>query len=253
MKVLLIEDEEPAAQKLTRQLKSIDPDIVIVDVLVSIEDSIKWLKTHTSPDLIFMDIQLSDGSSFEIFKDVKVESPVIFTTAYDQYAVQAFKVNSVDYLLKPISKEDLVQSLNKYKSTSRQSKPDYSEMLKTLSKDKEYQKRLLIKFGATIKTLNVDDAAYFYTEDKIVYACTNDKSQFPIDYNLEQLQQLLSPEKFFRINRQFIINIEAIEKMVAFSKSRVKVKLKPPIEKDTIVSSERSADFKKWLSGEISG
>ncbi|MGI8893118.1 MAG: LytR/AlgR family response regulator transcription factor, partial [Bacteroidia bacterium] len=165
--------------------------------------------------------------------------------------VQAFKVNSIDYLLKPITKEDLVQSINKYKST-KSFAPDYNELVRSFGKEKEYQKRLLIKFGATIKTLNVDDAAYFYTEDKIVYACTKDNKQFPIDYNLEQLHQLLSPEKFFRINRQFVINIDAIDKMVAFSKSRVKVKLNPPTEKDTIVSTERSADFKKWLAGEIS-
>jgi DNA-binding LytR/AlgR family response regulator len=252
MKVLLIEDEEPAAQKLSRQLKSIEPDIVVIDVLVSIEESVRWLKAHPAPDLIFMDIQLSDGSSFEIFKEVKVEAPVIFTTAYDQYAVQAFKVNSIDYLLKPITKEDLVQSLNKFKNSNLQAVPDYSHLLRALSKEKEYQKRLLIKYGATIKTLNVDDAAYFYTEDKVVYVSTRDKNQFPVDYNLEQLQQLLSPEKFFRINRQFIINIDAIDKMVAYSKSRVKVKLNPHTEKDTIVSTERSADFKKWLSGELS-
>ena len=251
MRVLIIEDEEPAAQKLTRQLKSIEPDIDILDVLVSIEDSVNWLKTHTLPDLIFMDIHLSDGSSFEIFNSVQIDSPVIFTTAYDQYAVQAFKVNSIDYLLKPITKEDLVKSLNKFKSISKQAVPDYSVLLKSLSKDKEYQKRLLVKYGATIKTLNVDDAAYFYTEDKVVYVATKDKNRFPVDYNLDQLQQLLSPDKFFRINRQFIINIEAIEKMVAYSKSRVKVILKPPIDKDTIVSTERSSDFKKWLGGEF--
>ena len=252
MKVLIIEDEEPAAQKLSRQLKSIEPDIEIVDTLVSIEESVSWLKKHTAPDLIFMDIHLSDGSSFEIFKEVKIDAPIIFTTAYDQYAVQAFKVNSIDYLLKPITKEDLVQSLNKFKNSPKKAAPDYSDLVKSLSKGKEYQKRLLIKFGSTIKTLNIDDAAYFYTEDKIIYVCTKDNNQFPVDYTLDQLQQLLSPEQFFRINRQFIINIDSIEKMVSYSKSRVKVKLIPPIDKDTIVSTERSADFKKWLSGETS-
>ena len=251
MEILIIEDEEPAVQKLTRQLKSIDSNIKILDVLVSIEESVKWLKSHTAPDLIFMDIHLSDGASFEIFNEAEVNSPIIFTTAYDQYAVQAFKVNSIDYLLKPITQEDLVKSLNKYKNLNKQAIPDYSVLLKSLSKEKEYQKRLLVKYGATIKTLNVDDASYFYTEYKVVYVTTKDKNRFPVDYNLDQLQQLLSPDKFFRINRQFIINIDAIEKMVAFSKSRVKVMLKPPIDKDTIVSTERSSDFKKWLGGEV--
>lgn len=251
MKILIIEDEEPAAQKLTRQLKTIDSDIQILDVLVSIDESVKWLKTHTAPDLIFLDIHLSDGSSFEIFNEAEVNSPIIFTTAYDQYAVQAFKVNSIDYLLKPITQEDLVKSLNKYRNLNKQAIPDYSTFIKSLSKEKEYQKRLLVKYGATIKTLNVDDAAYFNTEDKVVYVTTKDKSHFPVDYNLDQLQQLLSPDKFFRINRQFIINIDAIEKMVAYSKSRVKVMLKPPTDKDTIVSTERSSDFKKWLGGEV--
>ncbi|MCX6290999.1 MAG: LytTR family DNA-binding domain-containing protein [Bacteroidetes bacterium] len=252
--VLIIEDEEPAAGRLLKMLKEIDPGIVVLDVIVSVNSAVDWLKQHTPPDLILMDIHLADGESFEIFKKTEVTSPVIFITAYDEYAIRAFKVNSIDYLLKPVKKDDLQQALGKFHKLHT-AKPgvasDFSKLLETLKAPKqEYKKRFIIRFGDHIKSIDAKDVAYFFTEDKINFLKTHDNKTYPVDYNLDKLEAMLEPAVFFRINRQFIISIKAIDQMFAFSKSRVKVKLVPPTDADTIVSTERSADFKDWLGGD---
>lgn len=211
----------------------------------------KWLQENEHPDLIFMDIQLADGISFEIFNQIPVKCPVIFTTAFDQYAIQAFKVNSIDYLLKPVKNDELEAAIAKFRKskTSTDSPIPYEKLLGLLKGKPELHKRLLIRFGETIKAVEVSDVAYFYTENKINYLCTFDKKTYPLDFNLDQLESMIDPEHFFRINRQFIVHIKAINKMVSYSKSRVKLELVPPTEIETIVSTERSPNFKNWLTG----
>jgi DNA-binding LytR/AlgR family response regulator len=251
-RVLIIEDEQPASERLVKLLNQINPDFRVVQQLVSIQSAINWLRENPAPDLIFMDIHLADGHSFEIFKEVNVISPVIFVTAYDQYAIAAFKVNSIDYLLKPIKKEELESSLKKFQRIGALQLRKVESMLEQItsaSSEKEYQKRMIIRFSDTIKMIEVADVSYFYTEDKINFLCTKDNLRYPVDENLDELELILNPKVFFRINRQFIINISAIEKMVAWTKSRVKIILKPASEHETIVSTERSPNFKLWLTG----
>lgn len=254
MKILVIEDEKLASDRLIKMIKEVEPSAEILDTLVSIRSSVEWLKSHAAPDVIMMDIHLADGPSFEIFSTVQVTSPVIFTTAYDEHALDAFKVNSIDYLLKPIKKEEIERAFLKLRTLSGMHLKQLENIMKQFSGQakstpKDYQKRIVIRYGDTIKMVEVAEVAYFYTEDKINYLCTAANLRYPIDYNLDELETMLDPEQFFRINRQFIINITSIDKMLAWSKSRVKVVLKPPTTEDTIVSTERSPNFKDWLTG----
>ncbi|MBK7850486.1 MAG: response regulator transcription factor [Bacteroidetes bacterium] len=254
MNILIIEDEEPAALRLKKILNELEPDAQVLDIIVSVKSAVEWLNKNATPDLILLDIHLADGSSFEIFKLTEVKTPVIFITAYDEYAVQAFKVTSVDYLLKPIKKEDLAAAIKKYKSiyikTPNPPMPDFGLLLETLRKPQpEFKKRFLIRFGEHIKAIDAENIAYFYTEEKINFLRTTDNHTYHVDYNLDKLEEMLDPERFFRINRQFIISINSIDQMFSFSKSRVKINLKPPINLDTIVSTERSPLFKEWLAG----
>ncbi len=248
MKVLIIEDESAAANRLAKLIQEIDPSIEVVEQLDSIESSVNWLEKHGAPDLLFMDIHLADGSSFEIFRFVKLDKPVIFTTAYDEYALQAFKVNAIDYLLKPLKKSELEQAINKYRNLQKPAEMNYQALANSLQSDK-YNFRFLIRFGQNIKVVEFRDAAYFYTEDKITFIVTKEGKRYPVEPSLEKLEEMADPRAFFRINRQFIINIESIKEMYAYSKSRVKLKLDPPTDKETIVSTERSPVFKKWLVG----
>lgn len=249
MKVLIIEDEAAAARRLAKLVNEIDPEIEILEQLDSIESTILWFEKHPMPDLIFMDIHLADGSSFELFNHVEITSPVIFTTAYDQYALQAFKVNTIDYLLKPLKKAELEQALSKYRKQRNPEKLDYNALANAMQRD-EYNKRFLIRFGQTIKVIEFRDAAFFYTEDKITFLVTREGKRYPVEQSLERLDEMADPRTFFRINRQFIVNIESIREMYAYSKSRVKLILDPPCDKETVVSTERSPGFKRWLTGE---
>lgn len=251
MKVLIIEDEDPAAKRLQKLLKEIEPGINVVGHIVSVSSAVKWFGEHEQPDLLFSDIQLSDGLSFEIFKSVEVTCPVIFTTAFDQYAIDAFKVNSIDYLLKPIKKEELENAVAKYKKMSAAPAApaiDLSKLLQTLNPvGTEYKKRFVVRYGEHIKTIDIEEVVYFYTEDKVTFLCTKDGRRYVIDYNLDTLDASLDPKSFFRINRQYIIGIHSIAEMFTYTKSRVLIKLNPPAKHETIVSTERSADFKHWL------
>ena len=252
MNILIIEDEEPAVQRLKKILLEIEPESKILDVLVSVRSAIEWFKTHAAPDIILLDINLADGSSFEIFSVINVESPIIFITAFDEFAIQAFKLNSVEYLLKPVKKEELVAAINKYKKlhSSNSSMPDLKILIDTIQKKQEpFKKRFLIRYGEHIKAIDTEQVAYFYTEEKINFLKTKDDHTYPVEYNLDKLETMLDPDRFFRINRQFIISIDSIVEMFSFSKSRVKVNLKPAIKMDTVVSTERSPHFKEWLSG----
>lgn len=258
MKILLIEDENAAARRLEKLLGEIVPEAEIVGRLDSVEAAIGWFHQNPQPDLILLDIHLADGASFEIFEHIKIKSPVIFTTAYDEYALRAFKVNAVDYLLKPIKINELTEAIDKFKRMFQSPVPaDYSGLLQTLRQQEggqNYLRRMLIRFSNSYRLVDMSDAAYFYTKDKITFLVTRSTAKrFPIDYPLDKLEALLDPAVFFRINRQFIIHVEAIKEMHPYSKSRVKVDLEPPTELETIVSTERSSEFKKWLVGEEGG
>lgn len=254
MTILIIEDEEPAFKRLQKMLKDIEPDHTLVDQIVSVSSAVKWFAENESPDLILSDIQLSDGISFEIFKQVEINCPIIFITAYDQYAVEAFKVNSIDYLLKPVKKEELEKAVTKFKSrVTANTTPaiDINKLLQSLQPaGTEYKKRFVVRYGEHIKTIDTEEVVYFYTEDKATFLCTKDARRFVVDFNLDTLDSILDPKLFFRINRQYIIGIHSIAEMFAYSKSRVLIKLNPPSKHETIVSTERSADFKHWLGDE---
>ena len=245
-KVLLIEDEEPAAKRLIKMITQLMPDAEIADCISTVEHGIQWFMDHPAPDLIFSDIQLSDGISFDIFASAKPACPVIFTTAYDQYALHAFKLNSIDYLLKPIKQHELQAAIEKFNQRKAAVLPDINKILQSYAAPL-YKQRFVVKYGEHIKTIPIQEAAYFYTEDKVNFIITTEGRRYVIDYNLDSLDALLDPKTYFRINRQFIISIQSIAEMFAHTKSRVLIKLKPVSKIETIVSTERSAAFKTWL------
>ena len=248
MKVLIIEDEILAAEKLAGLLISIDSTIEIIGRLQSVLESINWLHSQPDPDLIFMDIQLDDGICFEIFDAVKIKTPVIFTTAYDSYAIRAFQVNSVDYLLKPIEKEPLTKAIEKYKlifekgDSSTQSVGDLSVQMV-----KSYKTRFFVKIGNHFHSIPVDNIECFYIVERAVFFKTNNGKNYNLDYSLDQVQQLIDPEKFFRINRNYLIQINAIQDIYNYSSSRLGIKINGIDHLDLIVSREKVGEFKKWL------
>jgi DNA-binding LytR/AlgR family response regulator len=254
MTILIIEDEDPAFRRLQKMLKELEPDHTLLNQIVSVSSAVKWFKENDAPDLIISDIQLSDGISFEIFKQVNIKCPVIFTTAYDQYAIEAFKVNSIDYLLKPVKKEELEKAVTKFKNMAPAAASpaiDINKLLQSLQPaGTDYKKRFVVRYGEHIKTIDIEEVVYFYTEDKATFLCTKDARRFVVDFNLDTLDSILDPKIFFRINRQYIISIHSIAEMFAYSKSRVLIKLNPASKHETIVSTERSADFKHWLGDE---
>lgn len=252
MKILIIEDEIAAARRLSKMIAASLKDAEIEDVLDSVKSAVNRFKEQSHPDLVFMDIHLADGNCFEIFERAEINCPIIFTTAYDTYAVRAFEVNAIAYLMKPVKAEDLEAALKKYdKLKSGTSSFNYQRLLETMhAEGGGYQKRLLLKIGQTIRAIEVNDIAYFYTHDKIVTIITSENRKYPADYTLDQLEKMLDPKLFFRINRQFIVSSKAIREMYVISKSRVKMMLHPPIDAETAVSSERVANFKKWLTEE---
>lgn len=250
MKVLIIEDEKLAADKLKQMLNEADPSIEVLASLGSIVESVRWLMQN-SADLIFLDIQLSDGVSFSIFEQVTVNTPVIFTTAYDQYAIKAFELNSIAYLLKPIRSSDLVSSLEKYKSLRSAFSIDFDSLVAHLQgRDPGYKKRFMIQVGEKIRKIEVNEIAYIYVLEKGIYIRTFKGNSYPVEFPLDKLETMLDPLSFFRINRKYLVNIEAIANMVAYSRGRVKLELNPPADDklDTIVSIDRSPGFKKWLN-----
>ena len=251
MDVLIIEDEETAARRLKKLIGEIAPEMNVVGILDSIEGTLNWLEQNELPTLVFLDIHLADGSSFEIFNYKQIETPIIFTTAYDEYALKAFKLNAVDYLLKPIKRAELKQAIEKFgKLQGQQPVIDYQKLAESLQQ-KQAQRRFLIRVGQIFRVVEIKDVAYFYTESKITFLVTHEGKRYPVDFSLEKLEEELDRRSFFRINRQFIIGLQAIKEMYAYSKSRVKIELNPACELDSIVSTERSPYFKKWLSGEL--
>lgn len=253
MRIVIIEDELPAYNRLEKLIKTTLPNGEIVAHHDSVSGSKSWLEANELPDLVFMDIHLADGSAFDLLKEVPVNAPVIFTTAYDQYAIDAFKASGVAYLLKPIKEEELAEALNKLEEMRKifgQGSAQQAELLEAL-RPPGYKKRFMIRFGDNLKTVPTDEIAYFFSENKATFARTYEGRTYPIDNNLDSIDRVVDPEKFFRINRQYIISLSAIEEMKTYSKARVLVKLKPEVKEAPLVSSERSASFKQWLAGEL--
>lgn len=248
MKVVIVEDEKLAAQKLQQLLTEVDAEINVVKVLESVEESINWFSTHSAPDLIFMDIQLDDGISFEIFNTIKIESPIIFTTAFNQYAIRAFKVNSVDYLLKPIDHQGLSNALQKFKkifAEERSFEDRVSAVFKQISHP--YKSRFFIKIGMKYQSIQVADICCILVEERNTFLKTQTGKTYDLDYSLDQLQKMLDPEQFFRINRNFLVNINCIDEIISYSSSRLKLKLKSTTSGDLIVSRDKVAAFKRWM------
>ena len=253
MKVLIIEDEPATAQRLEKMLKTLIPDILLYETIDTVEDSVNYFNKGNTPDLVFMDIHLADGNSFEIFEQTVIKCPIIFTTAYDQYAIKAFKVNSIDYILKPINKVDLENSLKKYQesySATTQNVFDINQMMELIqNKAQPELKRLIVKIGPKINAIKILDIAYFQVVNKAAYAVLFMGNRYPIDYTMEQLESELNKEQFFRVNRSFIICFDAIKSMTAYSKSRIRIELKPYCEQEVLSSTNRTGQFKSWLKG----
>ena len=250
MNVIIIEDEKPAARRLSRLLA--DLEVEVSTMLHSVEESINWFQNNEHPDLIFLDIQLSDGLSFEIFEEVEVQSAIIFTTAYDEYALQAFKLNSIDYLLKPIDDEDLENAVKKYRTRLPKSQKlslDFDDIKKLLVNplEREYKKRFTTRVGQHLKIINADEVECFYSENKGTYAATIDGRNYLLDTTLENLENELSPKIFFRVSRKFYVNINHIKDIISYTNSRLKIILNQFKEQEIIVSRERVQNFKLWL------
>ncbi|SHJ63230.1 two component transcriptional regulator, LytTR family [Reichenbachiella agariperforans] len=252
MNVLIVEDEGIAADRLARLLGELQPDLRVLEVLDTVKSAAAWLRSNQSPDLLFFDIHLADGSSFEIFEQVSVDCPVIFTTAYDQYAIKAFEVNSIDYLLKPIVLEKLERALDKFEHLSKAANPmiDVSQLQQMLGAPaKSYKERFVVKIGEHIKTIPTDAIACLYSEEGSTYLQHEEGKKFIIDFTLDQLTELLDPSVFFRVNRKFIVQMKAIRDIVSYSNSRLKIVLPHWDNNELIVSRERVAAFKAWLDG----
>ena len=248
MRILIVEDEQAASRRLIRLVKEIHPNSEILDNFETICDTVNWLMVNSHPDLILMDIHLADGSCFEIFKQIKVTAPVIFITAYNQYAIQAFKVNSIDYLLKPVKKEELVASFTKWENSRHE--VNFTGLIEQMLKQtKETPHRFVVKYGQYLKAIDANEIAAFYAEDKCINILTFDKQNYPIDFSLDRLTEMLDPIHFFRISRGIIINYKAIGQMFSYFKGRIKIESIVQLPVETYVSADRASSFKLWLSG----
>jgi two-component system response regulator LytT len=258
MKVLIIEDEELAVKKLQKTLQSVDEGAEVVGVADSIRSSVNWLQNNPTPDLILMDIELADGQSFEIFDKIEVKSTVIFTTSYDEYALKAFKVNSVDYLLKPVQKEDLKAALDKLKNlkniyggnnngTAALNVDSLVKELQQKLQPKEFRKRFLVKHAQKLVSVDIDEIAYFYSDGRLNFFKTIDNKKFVVDYTMDELEEMLDPEKYFRISRSFYVSVGCIDQIHDYFGNRLLLNLKPAVDKEAIISREKVTDFKKWM------
>lgn len=246
---LIVEDEKPSARRLCRMLEK--QQLHVLEMLHSVKESVDWFEENKHPDLIFLDIQLSDGLSFEIFEKIKeLKSAIIFTTAYDEYALKAFKLNSVDYLLKPIDEEELVNAIEKYKKQTFQSPinlNDLQQILTGKNSPNTYKKRFSTKVGQHLKFFSTEEIACFFSENKGTYLRTMEGRNYLLETTMENLENDLSPEHFFRVNRKYLINLSAVQDIISYTNSRLKLKLKKHDDEAIIVSRERVKGFKKWL------
>jgi len=251
VKVLVVEDEKSAAKRIISLLHEVDPQLEVLQVVDTVKKTVEWFMAHPAPDLLFLDIQLADGLSFDIFDKVEISCPVIFTTAYDQYALKAFEVYSLDYLLKPIDRGKLIRAIDKYNKTigHTDNKLDSTTLQNALEmiQGKRYKERFIVKYGEHIKSIPTDQICCFFSEEKISFLKSYDGRKFVVDYTIEQIESLIDPAKFFRINRKYIINVEAIEDVVIYSNSRLKLIVKHFHDMDMIVAREKVQRFKDWL------
>jgi two-component system, LytTR family, response regulator LytT len=258
MKILIVEDEDLAVKKIQKTLSAVDSEAVVTGITDSIKSTVEWLQQNPQPDLILMDIELADGQSFEIFNLVEVKSPVVFTTSYDEYALKAFKVNSIDYLLKPVQKEELQAALNKYKKMKETytAQPEESRdlsldsLVKELQRKlqpKEYRKRFLVKHAQKLVSIEIDEIAYFFSDGRLNFFKTCDNRKFVVDYTMDELEDMLDPQQYFRISRSFYVSVNCIDKIEDYFGNRLILQLKPVVDKEALVSREKVADFKKWM------
>ena len=257
MKVVVIEDEIPAANRLIKLLRNLDESIDVVNRFDSVEASVKFFQTAPAIDLVFMDIQLADGLSFDIFSKATITAPVVFTTAFDQYTLKAFKVNSVDYLLKPVQKEDLKAALDKLKNlkqlyggTNGSTALNVDSLVKELQQKlgpKEFRKRFLVKHAQKLVSVDVTDIAYFYSDGRLNFFKTSDNKKYVVDYTMDELESMLDPDKYFRISRSFYVSISAIDQIHDYFGNRLLLNLKPEVDKEAIISRERVTEFKNWM------
>ncbi len=252
MKIVIVEDENPAAKRLEKLIKEIDSEIVIETKLDSIDSAVAWFSNHAQPDLILMDIELADGQSFEIFNQMLITAPVIFATAYDEYALKAFKVNSIDYLLKPIEKESLAIAIDKFKAFKTSFATPHTDfninaLLQSLSINKPHKSRFLVKLGERLISIEIEQIAYFISEEKLTFLMTHDKNKYVMDQTLDELEDMVSTKEFFRINRQFIASLKSIDSIRQYFNGKLKLTLNPPVINEVLVSREKAASFKEWL------
>jgi DNA-binding LytR/AlgR family response regulator len=253
-KVLIVEDEKLTANRLAKMLEDVKEEYEVVGIAGGVAQTIEWLNNNPTPDLGLFDIQLSDGLSFEIFHAVNITFPVIFITAYDDHALKALKLNATDYLLKPVKQTELFQALTKFKQQKNVlDEQSLIKLIKTFLPENvgktDYLERIKLNIGNRLKVVNVEDIAYFFIQNKGVYAISHDNDKYLLSMNLDEIESSVNPKQFFRINRQFIVSIKALGKMTMYSKSRIKLDLNPDPGVETITSVERSADFKDWLGG----
>ena len=249
MNIIIIEDEKPAARLLQRKVEKLG--LQVNTMLHSVEESITWFQNNAHPDLIFLDIQLSDGLSFEIFEQIDIKSAVIFTTAYDEYALRAFKLNSIDYLLKPIDEDELEVAINKFKvrTQAQNFSLDFEAIKRMLVNpvEKEYKKRFSVKIGQQLKVISIDEVECFYSENKGTYIHTLDNRDYLIDATLEVLETEINPKDFYRVSRKFIVPLKAVKEIQVYSNSRLKIILPTYKDDEVIVARERVSDFKEWI------
>ena len=250
MKTLIIEDEIPAAKQLTKMLLHHDPSFTVMETLDSVEGAVRWLRVFPAPDLIFMDIQIADGLSFDIFKQVNLTSPVIFTTAFDQFAIQAFKVNAIDYLLKPVDPDDLGRALNKVKGITSTATPafSYDKLLQYFEKT-TYKDRFLVKTGQHFVMLPIDEIAFFRSSDGLTQAYTHEGKKHFVEFTLDELERVIDPSAFFRISRSIIVSTGSVRAIHPHLNGRLKIDTHPKSPEEVFVSRDRAGEFKAWLGG----
>lgn len=252
-KALIIEDEKPAAEHLQRLINKIDTEIDVIKILSSVEDALLWLENNPMPDLIFLDVQLSDGLSFEIFNHIDIKCPIIFTTAYEEYAIKAFKVNSIDYLLKPVGIDDLKYAIDQFTSSDNDSIDSYNQSLRhkvdTVMKllTDNYKSRFLVNVGMHIRSVETININLFYSLEKSTFLLENTGKTYDIDYSLEQVEKLVDPKQFFRISRKHMVNINAIADIISYTNSRLKLKVVNSKDDDMLVTRSKLTEFRKWL------
>jgi DNA-binding LytR/AlgR family response regulator len=248
MKVLIVEDEKPAYENMVEQLHSIDEDISVMAGCTSVDECTRWLNKNPQPDLILMDIQLSDGLSFNIFKIHRITCPVIFTTAYDKYLAQAFEYSSIDYLVKPINRDKLSNAIKKYKSLQSHFVNNHSSLYDFLNNQEKRKSRILVKRGVEFQTVRVEDIGYFFTEHKLIFLVDKDNRKYLAEKsNLSELEEELDRKIFYRANRKYIINANYVKRFKPLERSKISVELVLPVTEEIIISQENSASFKKWI------